>query len=96
MQRTINPAETVQSEFGSLKHLHSQSLNRDKSWNMGLSFNKHLKRSTISRSSSTRSFVDRSHNKKEILSPFYKPFEIFFNYRKKSPYMSHRSNVKSN
>ncbi len=27
-------------------------------------------------------------NPKEILSPNYKPFEIFFNYRKNSPYVS--------
>ncbi len=28
---------------------------------------------------------------KEILSPTYKPFEIFFKYRRNSPYVSHRS-----
>jgi len=31
----------------------------------------------------------------EILSPNYKPFEIFFNYRRKSPYVSQRSRVVS-
>ena len=60
-----------------------------------MSFHARLKRSTVSRSSSTRSFVDRSLSKKEILSPFYKPFEIFFACRRKSPYASHRSTVMS-
>ena len=30
---------------------------------------------------------------KEILSPNYKPFEIFFNYRRNSPYVSQRSQM---
>jgi hypothetical protein len=36
------------------------------------------------------------NNSKEILSPTYKPFEIFFNYRRNSPYISHRSHVSGN
>jgi hypothetical protein len=32
-------------------------------------------------------------HKREILSPNYQPFKIFFGYRKTSPYVSHRSQI---
>lgn len=35
----------------------------------------------------------RAYRSKEILSPSYKPFEIFFSYRRNSPYQSKRSRV---
>ena len=53
-----------------------------------------LKRSALSRNSSVKSFLAERSQQKEILSPNYKPFEIFFKYRRESPYYgSHRSRL---
>eukprot|EP00347_Sterkiella_histriomuscorum_P013606 403364078 len=99
LQRAILPWEQQISAQSNQHNSINQSIkNRDFSIKPQKQSNSrnHLyyKKSTMSRNSSTRSFADRSQ--KEILSPFYKPFEIFFTNRKKSPYLTKRSNQGNN
>ncbi|CDW82163.1 UNKNOWN [Stylonychia lemnae] len=95
-QRSITPLENHNIDYKAQQNQHTQSLNREfcsKNFGFGGKNQLYLRQSMISRNSSAKSFAERSQ--KEILSPFYKPFEIFFTNRKKSPYLTQRSQNQS-